>query len=120
MSEPRRMWSEEDCDLAAKIYAGLREPTIEGACRIIGEAINRTYWGVRTRFLKYGKEFKGLRKAAMFERGTAFHTVDPPIKIPAHVLLERERRRSLEHASVGAFLCGDPLPGYSALDRVRG
>ena len=50
MSEPRRMWSEEDCDLAAKIYAGLREPTIEGACRIIGEAINRTYWGVRTRF----------------------------------------------------------------------
>jgi hypothetical protein len=34
-------------------------------------------------------------------------------------LAERDRRMELQHATVGAMLMGDPLPGYSALDRRR-
>jgi hypothetical protein len=34
-------------------------------------------------------------------------------------LAERERRLSLSHETMGAAHLGDPLPGYSALDRRR-
>jgi hypothetical protein len=119
MGEPRRYWSDEDCGAAAKIYAGLREPTIEGACKIIGVEINRSYWGVRTRFLKYGPEFCGPRRDAVAHHSMS-RPVDKPIVIPAWVLAERDRRRSLEHTSLSALLFGDPLPGCSALDRSCG
>lgn len=42
-----------------------------------------------------------------------------PMHIPERVLSERERRRELSHASFTAAWQGDPLPGYSALDRRR-
>lgn len=32
-------------------------------------------------------------------------------------LLDRDRRAALKHGSVTALFCGDPLPGYSALDQ---
>jgi hypothetical protein len=30
---------------------------------------------------------------------------------------DRERRSNLEHPTFTALFCGDPLPGYSALDQ---
>lgn len=38
--------------------------------------------------------------------------------IPQHLIDERDRRSELQRTvSLTATLCGDPLPGYSALDR---
>lgn len=37
--------------------------------------------------------------------------------IPAEVIADRDRRMALERSTVTATCCGDPLPGYSALDQ---
>ena len=39
------------------------------------------------------------------------------ITIPDEVLSDRDRRMDLSPRDLSAALCGDPLPGYSALDR---
>ena len=39
------------------------------------------------------------------------------IEPPPAVLAERDQRMCLFHSSPTQALCGDPLPGYSALDR---
>jgi hypothetical protein len=38
---------------------------------------------------------------------------------PEAALRDRDRRANLDHDSITAYLCGDPKPGYSALDRQR-
>ena len=43
------------------------------------------------------------------------HRVD--VEPPPEVLAERDQRMCLFHTSPTQALCGDPLPGYSALDR---
>ena len=40
-------------------------------------------------------------------------------RIPAHVLIERDMRENISPRDLTAVLCGDPLPGMSALDRRR-
>ena len=40
-------------------------------------------------------------------------------KVPEYLIAERERRKQIEHRSLTAAQFGDPLPGYSALDRRR-
>ncbi len=42
------------------------------------------------------------------------------VRPPAETLAERAYRLSLEPRSLSAFLMGDPLPGYSALDQMKG
>lgn len=39
------------------------------------------------------------------------------IKVPEDVHSDWRRRGELSHETITALLCGDPLPGYSALDR---
>lgn len=41
------------------------------------------------------------------------------VTAPDRVLAERERRQALEPRSLTAALLGDPLPGYSALDKRK-
>lgn len=117
-------WTIAECDAAAEIFAQYHAGlTKEGACRLIGQRINRTYWGVRSRFIDYGPTFKGKRRGLSAPRvaprtaGSTFNIVEARIVVPPEVLADRHRRINLEHATIGAFLCGDPLPGYSALDR---
>ena len=40
-----------------------------------------------------------------------------PIKPDPAAIADRDRRYSIHPASITAALCGDPLPGMSALDR---
>ena len=37
--------------------------------------------------------------------------------IPDEVIAERERRQLAAHRDLTSAICGDPLPGFSALDR---
>lgn len=43
----------------------------------------------------------------------------PPVRPPAEVLADALRRRSLVRPTITSQFFGDPLPGYSALDRRR-
>lgn len=45
--------------------------------------------------------------------------VEPRYEPSAELLAERDERYRLSPRSLTAFLCGDPPPGYSALDRRR-
>ena len=118
-----RAWSHVECDEAAKIFSEKRPLfSREITIRIIGLEIGRTYWSVSSRLIDYGETFRGPRRppSGKTKNKIANIVLDERILIPDEVLAERDRRLALEHTSVGAFLCGDPLPGYSALDRVRG
>ncbi len=42
----------------------------------------------------------------------------PTIEVPEAVWAEREKRLKVLPTSITAIICGDPLPGYSALDKV--
>lgn len=44
-------------------------------------------------------------------------TAVPPIIIPPEVLEDRDHRSDLAPRNLTAAFCGDPLPGYSALER---
>jgi len=72
--------------------------------------IHRTLEGVKSRSIR---QEHGAKQAPLEDEGVI------KIHIPADVLAERTRRIELSHASVTAALCGDPLPGYSALDKAQ-
>jgi hypothetical protein len=56
-----------------------------------------------------------------YERKPCSYKVDKDsFTVPQYLWNDRERRVMLEHHSLTAQLMGDPLPGYSALDRRRG
>lgn len=44
---------------------------------------------------------------------------DPKIEIPAHVERDLDRRCATHYSNLTAAVFGDPLPGFSALDRRR-
>ncbi len=59
------------------------------------------------------------QKAYEERRSVAVHATAPDhVRPPDSVLADREYRGSLQ-PSISQLLFGDPLPGYSALDRVR-
>jgi hypothetical protein len=41
------------------------------------------------------------------------------VRAPPEVLAERDRRNAIDHPDLTSAWCGDPKPGYRALDRVR-
>lgn len=48
---------------------------------------------------------------------TRLRQVDPEVIIPNHVIKDWDNRCAIGPRSLTAALLGDPLPGYSALDR---
>lgn len=48
--------------------------------------------------------------------GAARPVIDPPCPV---ALAERDRREATKPRDLTAALCGDPRPGFSALDRMR-
>ena len=119
-SRRTKLWTEEECDRAAEIMRGSfnRSRTMS----LVAQTLDRTYRSVQARFAAYGSAFKRLDRikpkcdanGAPLEEDGVFK-----IHIPPEVLAEKAVRIELEHASVTAALCGDPLPGYSALDRAK-
>jgi hypothetical protein len=116
-------WTDAECQLAARL---LRTTTnrigrLHHVYDLIMDATGRSKDSVRNRLREYGPTFQGEPTARRAWRKRLPNTPNPYVmarlSIPQHVLDERERRRELEHTSVTAAFCGDPLPGYSALDR---
>jgi len=117
----KRAWTDEEADIAAHMLAnpdsGLTRREVFLA---ISKALDRTYWSVRSRHIDYGDAFRGARREPKYLQYQKFNVViEDRIMIPNRVLEEREHRLSLEPRSITASFFGDPLPGYSALDRAR-
>jgi len=119
MAETWTAWTEMDCDTAARIMEMHQNCEKRDAYRAISNQLNRTYWAVRTKYLNFGPTFKGAPRRRL-NRKTPINLVDLRLQIPEAVLIDRARRMSLEHTSITASFFGDPLPGYSALDRRCG
>lgn len=60
------------------------------------------------------REYKPSRYAAVAPRVSAVWNDAPS----SNAMIERDRRAQLRPRSITAAICGDPLPGYSALDRM--
>jgi hypothetical protein len=66
---------------------------------------------------KIGRSAKAVNSKMRFRYvGPVVHEVER-VRIPEFVLMERDVRLSNSPRSLTAELLGDPLPGYSALDR---
>jgi len=123
----KRGWNIEECQFAARAYAERSNDYTAGlqSCfYIIARKIGRSEQGVRRRFDKFGPNF-GEEHVRNWSHRKLSHArliqnqVGRDPEIPEHVLAERDRRLDLERTTVTAIFCGDPLPGYSALDRRR-
>lgn len=123
-------WRVQDCQIAARLYAE-RADVCAGAQScffIIARKVGRSEQAVRKRFDKFGPDFgeDHVRRKSHY-RLPPEELKRPPthienkartIYVPPQVLADRDRRLELEQSTTAA-LCGDPLPGYSMLDRQR-
>jgi len=121
-------WTMEECRTAAKLWreaAGAPEDRYTA----IGKALDRTYYSVRARYNAFGSNFAGENKRPYHGHPSGHfvehrrrvivdgEAVTVERRVPDEVLAERDRRQALEPINLTAAFCGDPLPGYSALDR---
>jgi hypothetical protein len=73
----------------------------------IAAALDRTHGSVRRHL-----------NAIRYGRGSVTSEVKiVPLEIPPEVDVDRDRSARLWHHDLTSALCGDPLPGYSALER---
>lgn len=127
MKRKFREWSVRDCQVAAAMYSEATNEygEHERFLYLIAKKIDRSEEGVRGRLRKFGRNFgeddafeRKQRKHRKNGRNAVNHQAETKMIIPAAVLADRDRRhQQLERASTTALLCGDPPPGYSALDR---
>lgn len=95
--ERKNGWSKEDFELALSLKS-------KGyTCKQIGRRVGRTACAVHTKLQR--RDYTSV-----------VHEVEL-VDIPEFVLAEREHRLSLPYRDLTASLLGDPVKGYSALDR---
>jgi hypothetical protein len=62
----------------------------------------------------------GRRLSSVCDRLNGKPSPAPPRVVPDEVRAEHAHRAALAPRDLTAAICGDPLPGYSALDKRRG
>lgn len=89
--------------------------------REIAIQLDRSSDAVGHRFKRSGRSFIGKYRepARKTPRARIKNQVHHVQQIPREVIAERNRAALLGHPSVTSVLCGDPLPGRSALDRLK-
>lgn len=68
--------------------------------------------------VELGRSFGSVR-ARLKKDEPAHIEQDERVDVPRNAIEEREHRLLLEPRDLTAAFCGDPLPGYSALERMR-
>jgi hypothetical protein len=125
-----RKWETKECIEAASVYASVigQGGDRKDGTRAVAAAIDRSYDGVSYRLTYYGPTFSdpdhNPGAALVMERRRSHRrksdSVRGPISYaepPDEVVDERNFRHNLKPVSLTAAICGDPKPGYSALDR---
>jgi len=103
-------WSDKEIATAARIYRRMVSPgapasTMDRVWRTIGDAVGRKATAAAARFYNYGPTFVRVVGAG---------------RIPVDVIADRDAREAAKMLrDRTAEFCGDPPPGYSALDRQR-
>lgn len=106
-------WTMEDADRAAKLWQQLGAISYSEKFRCIARVMGRTYGSISGRHTQFGERFRRDGDGNLRYR----EAIDRPS--PA-MLADRDRRASLQRPTLTAEFFGDPLPGYSALDRRLG
>ncbi len=107
-----KKWSKQDIQKAAHVYRTAKGPR-KAACQRVADAIGRTWQAVSKRLTDRGTSFDGDSRRA-HRRAMDGHSWVAPTEA---AIRERDYRADLVHDSLTAAYCGDPKPGYSALDR---
>ena len=111
----RQLWSEQEIATAAAIYRqlivthGHHHGVYALIDREVAAALGRDVRGATGRRINFGPTYG---------KGTGGARVDQSFRVPETVLREREERQAAaDLRTLTATFCGDPPPGYSALDR---
>lgn len=108
-------WSEEEVARLMRVY---RECSARRTYRfwkdVMSQMPGRTESQCRSKvnYQRYGSKYRGRNS----ENPSLLPNI-PSVRVPDRVLADAERRRSLNRPTITAQFFGDPLPGYSALDR---
>jgi len=118
-----RPWTAEDIATAARIFAERRalQATRAQACIAIAKVIGRSFDGICYRLSNYGPTFQRNCEHIVHSKkifGGVVAGVCGP-SIPDAVIRERDHRLALDYPDLTSAFCGDPKPGYSALDRKK-
>lgn len=116
-----KLWTADETARALK----MRGDKMTIAC--IAEALGRTPKAVKVRLSKllmtpeererrnkHERDRRAEQESGTRIAGVSFESMS---KVPDTVLSERNTRISLQHRDLTAAFFGDPLPGFSALDR---
>jgi hypothetical protein len=112
-----KAWTAEEVKIAATIYNNSHKSARPAICQKISDAIGRTWWAVSKRLSDCGRSFDARQRDARAQRRKVETATF--IKPPDNVIRERDYRAGLQHTSLTEAYFGDPLPGYSALDRKQ-
>lgn len=122
MTHSAGIWNSSEIDAAAALMAArrptqtLRETLVE-----IARAVGCSFYAAEARYRRRGPSFDDApqrRPQRSADAGRYIRLGDHGA--PAHVLAARERRNdALDRRDLTGLLCGDPPPGFSALDRPR-
>lgn len=109
-----KAWSAREIARLLNLYKEQRERGCIVWREIVAAMPGRNYAQCVAKFTyethSRGKHIKNNRRGLTGDQSAGF-------KAPHEVLVEAHSRRALTHLSLTARICGDPLPGYSALDR---
>lgn len=122
MSRGRKPWTEREDQVLLKLIKENLEWTL------IGERLGRTadQCQGRNKILRQARErtpeersARAARQRAYYARTKAMLTGEEPIppRVDPAALEDRDHRLGLAPRDLVALFAGDPLPGYSALDR---
>lgn len=106
-------WTDEETELLLRCIAD------EMNTRMIAARIGRTMSAVRGRIRKLRHTHGiNIKTRVYVPRGPQLRSeMITKWEPPNEIMEEAKRRRSLSRSSLTAEFFGDPLPGYSALDR---
>jgi len=104
--DQKRPWTKEESERAAALYAS------RIGIRMVAKTMGRTRGSVQARYDAWGPTFAPpMHRAA--------HLIECIHRPSAELLAARDARAMLAPRSLTALICGDPLPGHSALERRR-
>src|SRR5581483_9672390 len=120
----QRNWTNDEAQKAQAYYDkrlpdGVSEAQIY---RELAEILNRSSNAIGHRFKRRGRGFIGKYREPPRSRPSRASTnnhVAKAMSIPEEVIAERNRVALLGYRTTTARLMGDPLPGRSALDRLK-
>lgn len=108
------IWTAEEDARLIEICAAASVQGIAAWRAVAEEFPGRSYFAVRQHYLTLRQKAAGVTRTRRKERPAPERSRQMPASVPSASTIP-----ATEHLSLTAALCGDPLPGRSALDQKR-